>query len=199
MGMWEKYLEEREECYISWYKRFEKREKMTNWKKYREAFIKLGFNPDDKNDIIKHLSVKEDGTLKLCKSGECFDCIFMNSFENCYYLVSKWLDKEEKKVNTDKKKKKTPPRIVAYQDGNTITVKDLETGKTASAVCSKKDTFDFYTGFFIAASRLTELDIDLKVMRLEIEQAEGYLADTKMRIGALMGEGYKWPYKEEKV
>jgi hypothetical protein len=95
------------------------------------------------------------------------------------------------------KSKKTPPRIVAYRDGDTVTVKDLETGETASAVCSKKDTFDFRTGAFIAMERLTHFDTDIRFMRLEMEQLDSYISDIKMRFGALMGEGYKYPDFDE--
>lgn len=98
------------------------------------------------------------------------------------------------------KSKKTPPRIVVYRDGDTVTVKDLETGETASAVCSKDDTFDFHTGAFIAMARLTHFMDDIRMMRLEAEQIEGDIADMKMRFGALMGEGYKYPegfFREE--
>ena len=101
--------------------------------------------------------------------------------------------KPEKKV----KSKKTPPCIVAYRDGDTVTVKDLETGETASAVCSKDDTFDLHTGAFIAMSRLTHFDTDIRLMRLEWEQIESYVSDIKMRFGALMGAGYKYPDFDE--
>lgn len=90
------------------------------------------------------------------------------------------------------KRKKTSPRIVIYQNGDTVTAKDLETGEEESAVCSKDDTFDFYTGSFIALSRLTHFDTDIRLMRLEWEQIESYVSDIKMRFGALMGEGYKY-------
>ena len=91
------------------------------------------------------------------------------------------------------KTKKTPPRIVIYQNGDTVTAKDLKTGEKGSAVCSKDDTFDFHTGAFIAVSRLTHFEDDIKMMRLETEQIEEDIADMKMRFGALMGEGYKQP------
>lgn len=91
------------------------------------------------------------------------------------------------------KSKKTPPRIVVYRNGDTVTAKDLKTGEKASAVCSKDDTFDFHTGAFIAVSRLTHFEDDIKMMRLETEQIEEDIADMKMRFGALMGEGYKKP------
>ena len=100
-----------------------------------------------------------------------------------------FLEREIEKV----KVKKTPPRIVIYQNGDTVTARDLETGETASAVCSKDDTFDFHTGAFIAVSRLTHFEDDIKMMRLETEQIEEDIADMKMRFGALMGEGYKQP------
>ena len=90
------------------------------------------------------------------------------------------------------KSKKTPPSIVVYRDGDTVTVKDLETGEEASAVCSKGDTFDLHTGAFIAMSRLTHFDTDIRLMRLEMEQIDSYISDIKMRFGALMGEGYKY-------
>ena len=85
------------------------------------------------------------------------------------------------------KSKKTQPRIVVYRDGDTVTVKDLETGEEASAVCSKKDTFDLHTGAFIAMSRLTHFDTDIRLMRLEMEQIDSYISEIKMRFGALMG------------
>lgn len=95
------------------------------------------------------------------------------------------------------KSKKTPPCIVVYRDGDTVTVKDLETGEEASAVCSKKDTFDIRTGAFIAMSRLTHFDTDIRLMRLEMEQLDSYISDIKMRFGALMGKGYKYPDFDE--
>lgn len=109
---------------------------------------------------------------------------------------STFLEHEIEKV----KPKKTSPRIVVYRDGDTVTVKDLETGEEASAVCSKKDTFDIHTGAFIAMSRLTHFDTDIRLMRLEMEQIDSYISDIKMRFGALMGEGYKYPdFDEEEV
>ena len=95
------------------------------------------------------------------------------------------------------KSKKTPPRIVVYRDGDTVTVKDLETGETASAVCSKDDTFDFHTGAFIAMSRLTHFDTDIRLMRLKMEHLDSCISDIKMGFGALMGEGYKYPDFDE--
>lgn len=88
------------------------------------------------------------------------------------------------------KSKKTPPRIVVYRDGDTVTVKDLETGEEASAVCNKDDTFDLHTGAFIAMSRLTHFDMDIRLMRLEMERLERYISDIKMRFGMLMGDKY---------
>lgn len=88
------------------------------------------------------------------------------------------------------KSKKTQPCIVVYRDGDTVTVKDLETGEEASAVCSKKDTFDIHTGAFIAMSRLTGFDADIMLMRLEMERLERYISDIKMKFGTLMGDKY---------
>lgn len=104
-----------------------------------------------------------------------------------------FLEHEIEKV----KPKKTPPSIVVYRDGDTVTARNLETGETASAVCSKDDTFDFHTGAFIAMSRLTHFDTDIRLMRLEMEQIDSYISDIKMRFGALMGEGYKYPDLDE--
>ena len=87
-----------------------------------------------------------------------------------------------------------------YQNGDTVTARDLETGEEASAVCSKKDAFYLPTGAFIAMSRLTHFDTDIRLMRLEWEQIESYVSDIKMRFGALMGKGYKYPdFDEEEV
>lgn len=104
-----------------------------------------------------------------------------------------FLDREIVKV----KSKKTPPCIVVYRDGDTVTARDLETGETASAVCSKKDTFDIRTGAFIAMSRLTHFDTDIRLMRLEMARLDSYISDIKMRFGALMGQGYKYPNFDE--
>lgn len=95
------------------------------------------------------------------------------------------------------KSKKTPPRIVVYRDGDTVTVKDLETGEEASAVCSKDDTFDLHTGAFIAMSRLTHFDTDIRLMRLKMEHLDSCISDIKMGFGTLMGEGYKYPDFDE--
>lgn len=86
------------------------------------------------------------------------------------------------------KSKKTPPRIVIYQNGDTVTARDLKTGEEANAVCSKDDTFDFHTGAFIAMARLTHFMDNINVMRKEMEHADSYIDDIKMRFGYLMGE-----------
>ena len=70
---------------------------------------------------------------------------------------------------------------------------DLETGEEESAVCSKDDTFDFYTGSFIALSRLTGHAYMLPVMMGDIELMERDLADFKNRVKAMMGNGDMWP------
>lgn len=104
-------------------------------------------------------------------------------------------DREIEKV----KVKKTPPRIVIYQSGDTVTARDLETGEEASAVCSKKDAFYLPTGAFIAMSRLTHFDTDIRLMRLEMEQLDSYISDIKMRFGALMGDKYPGFDEEEEA
>lgn len=100
-----------------------------------------------------------------------------------------FLEREIEKV----KVKKTPPRIVIYQSGDTVTARDLETGEEASAVCSKDDTFDFHTGAFIAMSRLTHFDTDIRLMRLKMEHLDSCISDIKMGFGALIGDGYRYP------
>lgn len=97
-------------------------------------------------------------------------------------------DREIEKV----KRKKTPPRIVIYQNGDTVTARDLETGEEESAVCSKKDTFDIRTGAFIAMSRLTGYAYMLPVMMRNIELMERDIADFKNIVKAMMGEGDMW-------
>ena len=133
---------------------------------------------EGKIGLVRELfSISADGvkTYRVRFNGTFSECVF---FEN-----------ELEKVKT----KKTPPRIVIYQNGDTVTARDLETGETESAVCSKDDTFDIHTGAFIAVSRLTHFEDDIKMMLLETEQIEEDIADMKMRFGALMGEGYKQP------
>lgn len=131
--------------------------------------------------VIELFSISADGvkTYRVRFNGTFSECVF---FEN-----------ELEKV----KSKKTPPCIVVYRDGDTVTVKDLETGEEASAVCSKDDTFDFHTGAFIAMSRLTHFDTDIRLMRLKMEHLDSCISDIKMGFGALMGEGYKYPDFDE--
>lgn len=131
-------------------------------------------------------------TIRCARNGTKFYGVRFDG-ESCGYA---FFEHEIEKV----KSKKTPPRIVVYRDGDTVTARDLETGETASAVCSKYDIFDFHTGAFIAMARLTHFMDDIRMMRLEAEQIEGDIADMKMRFGALMGEGYKYPegfFREE--
>lgn len=123
-------------------------------------------------------------TINRAKNGTKFYHVHFDGESSLYAFYEHEIEKV--------KSKKTPPRIVVYRDGDTVTVKDLETGEEASAVCSKKDTFDIHTGAFIAMSRLTHFDTDIRLMRLEMEQIDSYIADIKMRFGALMGEGYKY-------
>lgn len=119
-------------------------------------------------------------TISRARTGtKCYGVHFDG--ESCGYA---FFENEIEKV----KPKKTPPRIVVYRDGDTVTVKDLKTGETASAVCSKDDIFDFHTGAFIAMARLTHFMDTINVMRKEMEHADSYMDDIKMRFGYLMGE-----------
>ena len=167
----------------------QKGEEMTNKEKNKKRFDELGLRGLPTSEIARRIAVRKNGDVDLCSLILCHDCIF--ECRHCVEETEKWLTDEaepEKKV----KSKKTPPRIVVYRDGDTVTVKDLETGEEASAVCSKEDTFDLYTGGFIAVARLTHFDTDIRLMRLEMEQLDSYISDIKMRFGALMGEGYKY-------
>lgn len=128
-------------------------------------------------------------TINRAKNGTKFYHVHFDGESSLYAFYEHEIEKV--------KSKKTPPRIVIYQNGDTVTARDLETGETASAVCSKKDTFDIHTGAFIAMSRLTHFDTDIRLMRLEMEQLDSYISDIKMRFGALMGNGYKYPDFDE--
>lgn len=142
-----------------------------------------------------HMKEGKTGTVRMIWRTEAGKKSYGVNFdgESCGYAL---LEYEIEKV----KSKKTPPRIVIYQNGDKVTARDLETGEEESAVCSKDDTFDFHTGAFIAVSRLTHFVDDIKMMRLETEQIEEDIADMKMRFGALMGKGYKYPdFDEEEV
>lgn len=139
-----------------------------------------------------HMKEGKIGTVRMIRRTEAGKKLYGVDFDGeiCGYAL---LEYEIEKV----KSKKTPPRIVIYQNGDTVTARDLETGETASAVCSKDDTFDFHTGAFIAMSRLTHFDTDIRLMRLKMEHLDSCISDIKMGFGALMGEGYKYPDFDE--
>lgn len=163
--------------------------------------------PEKKEEKAKKEEIKVGDTVKVRttrmregKIGTVKSIVQRGNRSNIYSVQlngdgygSTFLEHEIEKV----KQKKTTPCIVVYRDGDTVTVKDLETGEEASAVCSKKDTFDIHTGAFIAMSRLTHFDTDIRLMRLEMEQIDSYISDIKMRFGALMGEGYKYQNFDE--
>ena len=107
------------------------------------------------------------------------------------------IDKIEKKhLGKNKKRKKTQPQIVIYQDGMTVIAKDLKTGEIGKATCGKKDTFDFDTGAYIALSRLTGYSAMLPVMLGDIGLMERDLKDFEARVKAMMGDGDMWPCDE---
>ena len=139
-----------------------------------------------------HMKEGEIGIVRMILRTEAGKKLYGVDFDGeiCGYAL---LEYEIEKV----KSKKTPPRIVVYRDGDTVTAKDLETGETASAVCSKKDTFDLYTGAFIAMSRLTHFDTDIRLMRLKMEHLDSCISDIRMGFDALMGKGYKYPDFDE--
>ena len=146
--------------------------------------IKVG---DTVKVVANHEEKGKTGTVRMIRYKRNLEKVYVVCFDGDNYGWS-FSDREIEKV----KPKETPPCIVVYRDGDTVTVKDLETGEEASAVCSKKDTFDIHTGAFIAMSRLTHFDTDIRLMRLEMEQIDRYISDIKMRFGALMGEGHKY-------
>lgn len=53
-----------------------------------------------------------------------------------------------------------PEKIIIYRNGDTVVAKDVTTGKTAKAVCSKDDTFDFTTGARLAFDRLITPEVE---------------------------------------
>ena len=135
-----------------------------------------------------HMKEGKNGTVRMIRHTEAGKKLYGVDFDgdDTGYAL---LEYEIEKV----KSKKTPPRIVIYQNGDTVTARDLETGEEESAVCSKDDTFDFYTGSFIALSRLTGHAYMLPVMMGDIELMERDLADFKNRVKAMMGDGDMWP------
>ena len=170
----------------------QKGEMMTNREKYKDVIKRMTRRYPPLHPAVIN------GKVVPCTGQNCAYCDLntLPYYGGCNDNYEKWLSEEaepEKKV----KSKKTQPRIVVYRDGDTVTVKDLETGEEASAVCSKKDTFDLHTGAFIAMSRLTHFDMDIRLMRLEMDQIDSYISDIKIRFGALMGEGYKYPDFDE--
>lgn len=181
--------------YIDWLKSEaepEKSEPEKTEEKVKKEEIKVGDTVKARTTRMREGKIGIVSTIHRAKNGTKFYYVRFDG-ESCGHV---WFEHEIEKV----KSKKTPPCIVVYRDGDTVTAKDLETGEEASAVCSKKDTFDIRTGAFIAMARLTGFMDDIKMMRLEVEQIEGDIADMKMRFGALMGEGYKYPegfFREE--
>lgn len=157
-----------------------------NEEKIEEDEIKIG---DTVKVMMKnHIREGKTGTVRTIRRAKNGTKVYGVRFDGD---GSGWVftDREIEKA----KRKKTPPRIVIYQNGDTVTAKDLETGEEESAVCSKNDTFDFYTGSFIALSRLTGHAYMLPVMMGDIELMERDLADFKNRVKAMMGDGDMWP------
>mgnify|MGYP004659811809 CR=1 FL=1 len=154
--------------------------------KMKKDEIKIGDTV--KVTMKSHMKEGATGTVRMIRRTEAGIKLYGVDFDgdDTGYAL---LEYEIEKV----KSKKTPPRIVIYQNGDTVTARDLETGEEESAVCSKDDTFDFYTGSFIALSRLTGHAYMLPVMMGDIELMERDLADFKNRVKAMMGDGDMWP------
>lgn len=163
------------ECYTDWLKSEAEPEKPVT-----KEEIKVGDTIKVTAGHIKEGTTGTVRTIRCARNGTKFYGVRFDG-ESCGYA---FFEHEIEKV----KPKKTPPRIVVYRDGDTVTARDLKTGETASAVCSKDDTFDFHTGAFIAMARLTHFMDDINVMRKEMEHADSYIDDIKMRFGYLMGE-----------
>ena len=100
--------------------------------------IKVG---DTVKVVANHEEKGKTGTVRMIRYKRNLEKVYVVCFDGDNYGWA-FSDREIEKV----KSKKTPPCIVVYRDGDTVTVKDLETGEEASAVCSKKDTFDIHTG-----------------------------------------------------
>lgn len=72
----------------------------------------------------------------------------------CYWFEANELIPIENKKDTPTVPK--TQKIILWQDGNTVSAKEVSTGKVATATCSPDDTFDFYKGANIALLRLIE-------------------------------------------
>lgn len=73
-----------------------------------------------------------------------------------YRLVGYWETWDERGLELVREQ---PRKILIMQDKADpmqVIARDLDSGKTALAKCSPKDTFDFYTGAKLAFNRLTE-------------------------------------------
>lgn len=150
----------------------------------KEKEIKIG----DTVKVTANSRVKgKTGVVRRIYSSKRWEKLYGVNFDGDSF---RWVfsDREIEKVKLEK----MSPCIVVYREGDTVTVKDLVTGEEASAVCSKKDTFDIYTGVFIAMSRLTGYADMLPVMTRDIELMERDLADLKNRVKAMMGDGDMW-------
>ena len=95
-------------------------------------------NREKYKDVIKRMTRRYpplhpaviNGKVVPCTGQNCAYCDLntLPYYGGCNDNYEKWLSEEaepEKKV----KSKKTQPRIVVYRDGDTVTVKDLETGE----------------------------------------------------------------------
>ena len=171
------------DCYIDWLKSEAEPEKSVPEKKEEMKKEEIKVGDTVKVTMKNHTRECATGTVRTISrartGAKCYGVHFDG--ESCGYA---FFEHEIEKVQP----KKTPPRIVVYRDGDTVTARDLKTGETASAVCSKDDIFDFHTGAFIAMARLTHFMDNISVMRKEMEHTDSYIDDIKMRFGYLMGE-----------
>lgn len=163
------------ECYTDWLKSEAEPEKPVS-----KEEIKVGDTVKVTTTRMREGKIGTVRSIHRTKNGTKFYYVRFDG-ESCGHAT---FEHEIEKV----KPKKTPPRIVVHRNGDTVTAKDLKTGETASAVCSKDDIFDFHTGAFIAMARLTNFMDDINVMWKEMEHADSYIDDIKMRFGYLMGE-----------
>lgn len=170
-----------------------------NCDKESQEWLEDEAEPEKKEEKMEKDEIKVGDTVKVTmknhiREGEKFNVRKIRctrTGEKIYGVIDfdgdGWVftDREIEKV----KVKKTPPRIVIYQSGDTVTARDLETGEEASAVCSKDDTFDFHIGAFIAMSRLAGYADMLPVTMGNIELMEREIADFKNIVKAMMGCG----------
>lgn len=96
---------------------------------------KLSFVPQ-----MKHLCGREYMIEKISASGQ----VVLKNYTEYYSISTDMLEPAS-----------LAGKVVIYQNGDEVIAKDCNTGKTAKAVCSKDDVFEFSVGAKLALDRLT--------------------------------------------